>query len=368
VDYLVRRATQCGAVAPTRSRRMLVALHEAMTNAVLHGNLGLSSALKEHGDGAFARTVAERCADPDFVRRVVDVEASFDGARAQWAFTDEGEGFDHEAALRRLDTEGPDLERLSGRVLVMIRAFMDEMHFEHGGRRIVLTMRQPAEERPRQPRVPVTRGVRVAPIGDDGAIDVTASREAVTRDISPGAGGLLQPPAGAPARVMITIPTENGAISLPAEVRHRQAVGDNAVEVGCRFEPPAAAGPPGPGPLSRLVKQLSKAALASADRRAAPQLPYTERIGVEVPGWPALLGFGRDVSRQGIAFFTTAELPRASSTSPCPSATAWSPSRSAPTSCAAPGWSRASTTWRRASFSSVQCSVFSVQSARGRLF
>src|SRR5262245_12782333 len=78
VEYLVRRATQSGAVARTRSYRLTMALQEALSNAVLHGNLGLSSSLKEQGDDAFARAVTERCADPAYARRVVDVQASFD--------------------------------------------------------------------------------------------------------------------------------------------------------------------------------------------------------------------------------------------------------------------------------------------------
>src|SRR5262245_44047741 len=73
VDYLVRRATRCGAVAPTRANRLMMALHEALTNSVIHGNLGISSALREQSDEAFALAVTARCADPAHARRVVDV-------------------------------------------------------------------------------------------------------------------------------------------------------------------------------------------------------------------------------------------------------------------------------------------------------
>src|SRR3954468_1550349 len=80
VDFLTNRAVQVGAVEPARAARVTMALHEALTNAVIHGNLEVSSELKEHGDDWFARAVSERCADPGYANRVVTIHASFDGS------------------------------------------------------------------------------------------------------------------------------------------------------------------------------------------------------------------------------------------------------------------------------------------------
>src|SRR5262245_2681113 len=88
VDYLIHRAIGSGAVAATRANRLRMALHEALTNSVIHGNLGLSFALEEQGDETFAKAVTERCADPLYSQRVVDIRAEFDGQSAQWVFTD----------------------------------------------------------------------------------------------------------------------------------------------------------------------------------------------------------------------------------------------------------------------------------------
>src|SRR5262249_48070182 len=84
VDYLIARALRSGAIDPDRDHKLTIALHEALTNAIIHGNLGISSELKERGDEEFFRAVRERMADPDRASRVVDIQASYDGRAARW--------------------------------------------------------------------------------------------------------------------------------------------------------------------------------------------------------------------------------------------------------------------------------------------
>src|SRR5262245_767249 len=140
VEYLVHRAVSCGAVGPDRHSKLMIALHEALTNAVIHRNLGISSELKERDDDEYCRAVSERLADPAHATRVVDVQASYDGHVARWVLHDQGSGFDAPAALRKLDEQEPDLYRVSGRGLLLMRAFTDELRYEDGGRRLVLTI------------------------------------------------------------------------------------------------------------------------------------------------------------------------------------------------------------------------------------
>ncbi|HMF19257.1 MAG TPA: hypothetical protein VKE98_18770, partial [Gemmataceae bacterium] len=94
VDYLCRKAILCGACQETRSRKLMVALQEALVNSVVHGNLELSSELKERGDSSFAKALAERAADPGLAQRNVDIVVDYDGQRCRWLITDEGKGFD----------------------------------------------------------------------------------------------------------------------------------------------------------------------------------------------------------------------------------------------------------------------------------
>jgi hypothetical protein len=48
--------------------------------------------------------------------------------------------------------------------------------------------------------------------------------------------------------------------------------------------------------------------LPLAVRRSSPRLPYTECITIELPDGTETRGFGRDLSRGGIAFFATRPL------------------------------------------------------------
>jgi hypothetical protein len=144
-----------------------------------------------------------------------------------------------------------------------------------------------------------------------------ASYEALAHDISGQGIGLLQSHLSSSSHVLITIPTAGEPISVPAEVRHVQQVG-GVLEVGCRFEAPtpAVAGGDSAWPadptveaLGRLVDRLARQQKPLQERRAAPRLPYTEVVSVEPPGQEPVRGYARDLSRSGIAFFTSVSVP-----------------------------------------------------------
>ena len=68
VAFLKDRAVRSGA-ATRRASKLELALHEALTNSVVHGNLEIASKLKEDDSDAFARALAERGADPGITSR-----------------------------------------------------------------------------------------------------------------------------------------------------------------------------------------------------------------------------------------------------------------------------------------------------------
>jgi anti-sigma regulatory factor (Ser/Thr protein kinase) len=141
VEYLKEKAILCGACHQARVKKLMLALHEALTNSVIHGNLELSSALKEQSETAFAEALAQRAADPHYGNRPVDVQVAYDGDRCQWIFTDQGKGFDVERVIARAcstDEQGRILA--SGRGILLMRAFVDEVRYEMGGRRAILTL------------------------------------------------------------------------------------------------------------------------------------------------------------------------------------------------------------------------------------
>src|ERR1017187_6137108 len=94
VEFLRQKAVMGGACQETRSGKLLVALHDAITNAMIHGNLEVASELKEQGNCAFAQALAQRASDPSLSSRKVDIVVDFDGDSCRWIITDEGRGFD----------------------------------------------------------------------------------------------------------------------------------------------------------------------------------------------------------------------------------------------------------------------------------
>jgi anti-sigma regulatory factor (Ser/Thr protein kinase) len=320
VEWLRQKAVLSGACGDTRANKLLVALHEAISNAIVHGNLELSSALKELGDDAFAQALAERCADPRLAARVVDIHVECEAHRCRWIITDEGLGFDVDAVLARHQSDDPEVILSSGRGILIMKSFLDEVRWELGGRRLILGLnRTSGEEKRQEPRVPRQQPVRVAPILPDGAVDWPAAYEAVSRNCSASGIGLLQQRLAETDRILIGMAVGDQILYLPAEVRHCRSGSGDVVELGCRFQTQPAEAPivvPVVGPPTRMHDAITSLLEHLAprqgndERRRHQRIPYTERIDVLTPmDAAAVAGYARDLSKGGMAFIVHGELP-----------------------------------------------------------
>jgi CheY-like chemotaxis protein/anti-sigma regulatory factor (Ser/Thr protein kinase) len=117
-----------------------VALHEALTNAILHGNLGLGSDLREKDEKEYYRLIFERQTQQPWRDRRVFVSATLTNQEAVFAVRDEGEGFDRE--LLPDPTDPANLERVSGRGLLLIQTFMDRVEHNERGNQITMVKRR----------------------------------------------------------------------------------------------------------------------------------------------------------------------------------------------------------------------------------
>ena len=117
-----------------------VALHEALTNATLHGNLGLSSDLRETEEKEYYRQMAERRTRQPWCDRRVFVRATLTEQEAIIVIRDEGEGFDRE--LLPDPTDPANLGRVSGRGLLLIQTFMDRVEHNERGNEITMIKRR----------------------------------------------------------------------------------------------------------------------------------------------------------------------------------------------------------------------------------
>jgi CheY-like chemotaxis protein/anti-sigma regulatory factor (Ser/Thr protein kinase) len=120
--------------------RVGTALHEALVNAIEHGNLELSSQLREATDGSYARLAEQRCATSPYQDRRVRISVRQTRSRATYVIRDEGPGFDPSSLPD--PTDPANLEKLSGRGLMLIRTFMDEVIFNDTGNQITMTKRR----------------------------------------------------------------------------------------------------------------------------------------------------------------------------------------------------------------------------------
>jgi serine/threonine-protein kinase RsbW len=119
-DELLSAVEGCGYDEAERFAIKL-ALEEAINNAIKHGNKG----------------------DP---RKTVDVSYDIDGEHAMIIIADEGKGFDPETVPD--PTADENLEKPSGRGVMLMRAYMDEVTFNKAGNCVTLVKRKRPGDRP----------------------------------------------------------------------------------------------------------------------------------------------------------------------------------------------------------------------------
>lgn len=116
------------------------ALTEAITNAMDHGNLELDSSLREAPGDAYRKQGRDRTTQPPYCDRRVCITSKLTPSEATYVIRDEGPGFDPSTLLD--PTEPENLLKLSGRGVMLIRMFMDEMRFNERGNEITLVKRR----------------------------------------------------------------------------------------------------------------------------------------------------------------------------------------------------------------------------------
>lgn len=134
---LISQSAQCAGLCPDQELpRIGVAMEEALLNACLHGNLELDSELRE-GDGkAFQELARKRSAASPWKDRRVFVNASVTSEQMKVEITDEGAGFNPENLPDPTDPE--NLLKPHGRGVMMMRLFLDEVHWNDRGNQVTL--------------------------------------------------------------------------------------------------------------------------------------------------------------------------------------------------------------------------------------
>lgn len=116
--------------------RVGIAVEEALLNALYHGNLEVSSDLKETDPNLFEETARQRSLEEPYRNRRIFVDALVSRESASFTVRDEGQGFDPSSLPDPCDLE--NLEKPSGRGILLMRSFMDEIIFNERGNEVTL--------------------------------------------------------------------------------------------------------------------------------------------------------------------------------------------------------------------------------------
>jgi CheY-like chemotaxis protein len=142
VPRFLQRALDWMGICPDKSDRIRVgvALEESLINAIYHGNLELGSELRDENVEEYYRLAEQRRNLEPYCRRRIRIAARFSQDEAQYVISDDGPGFDFS---RLPDPRLPEnLLRTSGRGVLLIRTFMDEVHYNARGNEITLIKRR----------------------------------------------------------------------------------------------------------------------------------------------------------------------------------------------------------------------------------
>ena len=144
VDSLRGGLTSMELLSPTDAVRVGVAIEEALLNGIQHGNLEVSSELRQDGDERpFREEIDRRREMYPWNERRLYVRLSATRNLATLVIRDEGPGF-------RIDdlpdpTDPANMMRVGGRGLLLMRTFMDEVRYNATGNEVTLVLRRPED-------------------------------------------------------------------------------------------------------------------------------------------------------------------------------------------------------------------------------
>jgi DNA-binding NarL/FixJ family response regulator/anti-sigma regulatory factor (Ser/Thr protein kinase) len=144
VRYLEECTRQLGVCDEADRMRVGVALEEALLNAIYHGNLEVASVLREVDDETFYRQVELRQTQTPYRERRLYVRVELTREEARYVIRDEGPGFD--VSILPDPTDPTNLGKVSGRGVLLMRTFMDEVHYNTRGNEVTLIKRHVARQ------------------------------------------------------------------------------------------------------------------------------------------------------------------------------------------------------------------------------
>ncbi len=136
IDALAGRFRDSGLCGEKVADRLAVAMEEALVNAIVHGNLEISSHVREQPGNVYEKMILARRLDPRFRKRRVRVIGRYGLREGTVIVRDEGPGFDVTSLPDPTDAE--NLCRAYGRGILLMRAFFDDVTYSPQGNTVTL--------------------------------------------------------------------------------------------------------------------------------------------------------------------------------------------------------------------------------------
>ncbi len=116
--------------------RLGVAVEEALLNAYYHGNLEISSDLREEDHRLYHETAEQRTREAPYRDRKIYINVKITPTQAMYSVRDEGNGFDPSSLPD--PTDPANLDRPCGRGMLLMRTFMDNVIYNDKGNEVTL--------------------------------------------------------------------------------------------------------------------------------------------------------------------------------------------------------------------------------------
>ena len=136
VSYVQDVAISVGLCDDSDCVRVCIALEEALRNAMFHGNLEINSEIREGDPAAYAKLLDERMRSDPWRQRRLHVDVRLSRKAGTFVVRDEGPGFDPRTLPD--PTDPANLEKVSGRGLLLMRTFMDDVRFNATGNEVTM--------------------------------------------------------------------------------------------------------------------------------------------------------------------------------------------------------------------------------------
>jgi CheY-like chemotaxis protein/anti-sigma regulatory factor (Ser/Thr protein kinase) len=139
INYVQSLVSSIGMCEEADVIRVCIALEEALRNALFHGNLELTSEQREGDPVEYQKLVDDRVSRAPYAGRKLHVTVDVASNDGRFTVRDEGPGFDPGKLPDPTDPE--NLEKVSGRGLLLMRTFMDEVTFNATGNQVTMVKR-----------------------------------------------------------------------------------------------------------------------------------------------------------------------------------------------------------------------------------